>query len=64
MSGKQGRSGGYREGAGRPPQSIRLKIGDTLIVSDGGLYERGKVVDITRSTVKIEVADRVITLTR
>jgi hypothetical protein len=64
MTGQKGRSGGHREGAGPPFRKFHLRVGDQLQVSDGGLYEAGRVVEITRSTVKIEVSDRIITLTR
>lgn len=64
MPGTKGHSGGARKGAGAPPLSITLRIGDGIAVkyaSDEGstAFELGKVVAIKRGiprTVRIELA--------
>lgn len=34
MTGVKGKSGGLREGAGRPPQSVRIKHGSKILMSE------------------------------
>lgn len=63
MAGVKGKSGGARKGAGAPPQSITLRIGDGIAIKyathEGSTaFELGKVVEIKRGiprTVRIEL---------
>lgn len=53
MSGAKGKSGGEREGAGRPPNSATIKAGNPVMVSrkfpDGVEHIGTGTVSITRS---------------
>ena len=52
MAGKPGRSGGARPGAGRPPQSWRLKDGDTCAAWE---FQDGRQIGLGRlATVQIK----------
>lgn len=50
MSGVKGKSGGGRTGAGRPPQSTTLRVGDGIAIRYGynTPMELGEVVEIIR----------------
>lgn len=64
MVGKPERSGGRREGAGRPPRMFRLRLGETVALTDGGLLETGRVTKVTRSKVEIQLKDRKLEIIR
>ena len=60
MSGAKGKSGGGRRGAGRPPQSTTLRLGDGVAIRYGhnAPLELGEVKEIVRGiprTVVIEL---------
>ena len=64
MSGAKGKSGGRREGAGRPPQSFTLRPSHGIIVwehdEDGhpvGLSRGATVTEITRTTLTLSLVD-------
>jgi hypothetical protein len=63
MAGKPGRSGGRRPGAGRPPQSWRLRNGDTCAAwetQDGkqvGIGRLATVLVVSRSVLVIRLDD-------
>lgn len=60
MPGVKGKSGGQRKGAGRPPHSTVLRVGDGIAVKyamDGGStpFELGEVVEIKRGIPRTTV---------
>jgi len=57
MPGKPGRSGGKRQGAGRPVESWRLKNGDTLAVWEIG--DDGKQIGTGRTAI-VNVGNRTV----
>jgi hypothetical protein len=57
MAGQPGRSGGWREGAGRPPATTTLKTGDQWIVRIGETQQLGAVKIIRRGVIEITLAD-------
>jgi hypothetical protein len=57
MAGKPGRSGGKREGAGRPPATTTLKAGDQWIVRIGETQQLGVVNIVRRGVIQIALAD-------
>lgn len=64
MTGQPGRSGGKRQGAGRPVESWRLKNGDTLAVwetgDDGKQIGAGRVATVnvgSRTVLYISLDD-------
>jgi len=58
MSGKSGRSGGKREGAGRRHESITLRIGDQFYVPMHGM---AAVVEIGANQFKVQLDDERMT---
>lgn len=64
MVGKKGKSGGTREGAGHPPRVFQLRLGDALAISDGGLLEIGRVVEISRTKLTIRLNNRKLEVIR
>lgn len=57
MTGKPGRSGGARPGAGRPVESWRLRNGDTLAVWE--IDDDGKQVGAGRTAI-VNVGSRIV----
>ena len=60
MTGKPGRSGGPRQGAGRKPYSFRLKLGDKLFMNaivgeHGTLGNLVEVSEITRTCLVLTI---------
>jgi len=64
MVGKPERSGGRREGDRRPPRMIRLRLGESVAMSDGGLLEIGRVAEVTHSKIVIQLKDRKLEIIR
>lgn len=64
MSGQPKRSGGKREGAGRKPSSISLKVGDQWYVYDtpGHLVEVVEIIH--RNKIAITVDGRRLIITK
>jgi len=62
MPGVKGKSGGPREGAGRPPQNFRLTLAGRYLLKeqtpDGVLPARmAEVVEVSRSALTLEFDD-------
>lgn len=64
MSGKTGRSGGRRPGAGRPPQSFTLRPKHALIIWERdehgnpvGLSRGARITSITSTTLTLSLFD-------
>ena len=60
MAGTKGKSGGLRKGAGRPPQSTVLRVGDGIAIKyatkDGSTpFELGEVIAIKRGIPRTTV---------
>jgi len=56
-------SGGKRDGAGRPPKSFTLKLGDAVIVAENGL-RMGTITEISRRHITIKMDNGEIRIAR
>lgn len=57
MTGKPGKSGGPRKGAGRPPKSMTLRDGQQVITRHEGMMVSGVVKVIRRGMIVIQLED-------
>lgn len=57
MPGVKGKSGGQRDGAGRPVQKITIRVGQEWYYSDGGPGVLAIVTNIKRNRITITLSD-------